>query len=57
MTKDYLSLDGLTHFFTKLMNKFATKDELVNVQNNAITNEDIDEICGTVIHMGDEVKL
>ena len=41
MTKDYLNLDGLAHFFIKLRNKFATKDELRTVQDNSVTKDDI----------------
>lgn len=55
--KEYLSFDGLSHFFNKLALKFATKDELKTAQDNVITDDEIDEICGTSIVMASEVKF
>lgn len=44
--KNYLSLDGLSHFLNNLLNKFSTKEELSAIQEDLITNEEIDIICG-----------
>lgn len=49
MKKDYLNLEGLTHFFNGLSNKFATKSELGDIQEDTITNAEIDEICGVIV--------
>ena len=50
--KDYLNFEGLTHFFNKLIDKFVVKSELTS-----ITNEEVDEICESVIYSGEEVEL
>lgn len=42
----YVGLDALSHFFDRLVQIFSTKEELENIQNNVITNEKVDEICG-----------
>ena len=55
--KYYLNFEGLSHFLSKLSSKFVTKEELNNIQENVITNEEIDEICGFVIEDGEEVEL
>jgi len=47
--KKYLNFDGLTHFLSNLSNKFATKDELSAAQEDVITEDEIDEICGGVV--------
>ena len=46
MSIKYVGLDALSHFFDKLIEKFSTKEELDNIQNNIITDEKVDEICG-----------
>lgn len=43
--KNYLNLDGLSHFFNKLINKFATKEELDAIEDDVITNAEINDIC------------
>lgn len=57
MKIDYLSLDGLTHFFTKLINKFATKDELNAIEEHVITSDEIDDICGAAVYTASEVEF
>ena len=57
MTKDYLNLNGLSYFLNKLLVKFATKDELKAVQENVITDDEIDEICETSVVMASEVMF
>ena len=46
--KDYLNLEGLTYFLEKLADKFAKKED-------AITIDEIDEICGANIYAASEV--
>ena len=47
--KSYLNLDGLSHFLNKLLNKFATKEELSAVEDDVLTNSEIDTICETAL--------
>ena len=45
--KDYLSLEGLSHFLDKLIALFAKQDDV-------ITEEEIDEICGAnILHVSE----
>ena len=37
--KDYLNFEGLTYFFSKLLDKLVSKDDIIN-------DDEIDEICG-----------
>ena len=48
MKKDYLNLEGLSHFFNQLLSLFAKKEDV-------ITEEEIDEICGANIYAASEV--
>ena len=46
--KDYLNLEGLSHFLNQLLTLFAKKEDVITI-------EEIDEICGANIYAASEV--